>query len=59
MPIGGQLCLFYRRCSEELDPAVVNFLMPAFRVFDRLLCGHIPRRISTLHRNERLKQALR
>jgi repressor LexA len=59
MPIGGQLCLFHRRCSEELDPAVVNFLMPAFRVFDRLLCGRIPRRISTLHRNERLKQALR
>jgi hypothetical protein len=59
MPIGGKPCLSHRRCSEELDPAVVNFLVPVFRVFARSLYGHIPRRISTLHRNEGLKQALR
>ena len=59
MPIGGKLCLSHQLCSEELDPAVVNFLVLDFRFFDRSLCGHIPRRISTLHRNEGLKQALR
>jgi hypothetical protein len=52
MPIGGKLCSSHRRGSEELDPAVINFLVPAFRVFNRSLCDHIPRRISTLHRNQ-------
>jgi hypothetical protein len=56
MPIGGKLCLSHRRCSEELDPALFNFLVPAFRLFDRSLCGRIPRRLSTLHRNERLNK---
>jgi len=59
MPIGGKLCLPHRRCAKQLDPAVVNFLVPAFRVFACSLRVIIPRRISTLHRNERLKQALR
>jgi hypothetical protein len=33
MPIGGKLCLSHRRCSEELDPMVVNFLVPAYWLF--------------------------
>jgi hypothetical protein len=59
MPIGGKLCLPHRRCAKQLDPAVVNFLVPAFRVLPVCSAVTIPRRISTLHRNEWLKQALR
>jgi hypothetical protein len=33
MPTGGKLCLSHRRCSEELDPVVVNFLVPAYWLF--------------------------
>jgi hypothetical protein len=59
MPIGGKLCLPHRRRVKQLDPAVVNFLVPAFRVLPVRSAVTIPRRISTLHRNEWLKQALR
>jgi hypothetical protein len=52
MPIGGKLCLPHRRCAKQLDPAVVNFLVPAFRVLPVRSAVTIPRRISTLHRNE-------
>lgn len=58
MPIGGKLCLPHRRCSQELDPVVVNFLVPAFRVLPVLSAVTIPGCISTLHRNEGWKQAL-
>src|SRR6267154_2064744 len=51
MPIGGKLCLPHRRCAKQLDPAVVNFLVPAFRVLPVRSAVTIPRRISTVHRN--------
>jgi hypothetical protein len=59
MPIGGKLCLPHRRCAKELDRAVVNFLVPPFGLLPVRSAVTIPRCISTLHREERWKQALR
>jgi repressor LexA len=42
MSIGGKLCLPHRLCAKELDRAVVNFLVPAFRAFACSLSGHHP-----------------